>query len=179
MKIIDLSQTLEHGMSVYPNDPPVHIRAIHSLEKEGWVLRQLRLGSHTGTHVDAPSHMHEDGATLDHLPLERFFGDAQKVHSTAESFPANIGLVFEEGSVDESMMERIVAASPRFVITGDKAELDLETERALLKRGILTFTDLINLFELPFDTTFTFFGIPLKIKNGDGSPIRAFAMLKD
>ena len=37
------------------------------------------MGSHTGTHVDAFSHMHKDGETLEEIPLERFFGKARLV----------------------------------------------------------------------------------------------------
>lgn len=177
MNVIDLSRTLEHGMSGYPSDPPLHIRNIHSLEKEGWIVKQLRMGSHTGTHVDAPAHMHEDGGTLDAMPIERFFGKARKVRSTAEAFPQNIGLIFEEGSIDLSMMDRITAAHPSFVAIGDDAELSLDMERALLGNDILTFTDLVNLSALPAEQECTFFGVPLKIKNGDGSPIRAFAIV--
>lgn len=177
MHLIDLSKTLEHGMNGYPGDPPVHIRVVQTIEEQGWVLRQLRMGSHAGTHVDVPSHMHEDGATLDKLPLERFFGKAQKVHAASEAFPKNVGLVFEEGSIDLEMFDRILAAKPSFIAIGGNAELEVEMEKTLLKNDILTFTDLVNLFELPYDTEFTFFGIPLKIKNGDGSPVRAFAML--
>lgn len=177
MNLIDLSRTLEHGMSGYPHDPPVHIRAIHSLEKEGWILRQLRMGSHTGTHVDAPAHMHKEGATLDALPLEKFMGKAQKVSSTTETFPKQIGLIFEEGIIDSTLLERIISANPPFIATGDQAELEIEMEKMLLERNILTFTDLINLQQLPMNREFTFFGIPLKIKNGDGSPVRAFAMI--
>jgi len=50
-------------------------------------------------------------------------------------------------------------------------------EQRLLRHGIITFTDLVNLEKLPPDKDFTFYGVPLKIKDGDGSPIRAFAVL--
>jgi arylformamidase len=36
----------------------------------------LTLGSHTGTHVDAPSHFLKGGLTLDALPLDSFVGPA-------------------------------------------------------------------------------------------------------
>ena len=35
MKIIDLSQPLYDGMDAYPGDPEVHIKQIHTLNKEG------------------------------------------------------------------------------------------------------------------------------------------------
>lgn len=37
------------------------------------------MGSHTGTHVDAPYHFLEDGAALDRVPLHRFVGPARVV----------------------------------------------------------------------------------------------------
>lgn len=177
MKVIDLTKTLEHGMDGYPGDPPVHIREVQSLENEGWRLKQLRLGSHAGTHVDAPYHMVKEGKKLDDIPVERFFGPAIVVRSGDASFPKGVGLVFREGEIGLQLLEHIKEAAPSFVVTGDDASLNIELERALLEAGILTFTDLINLSELPTDREFMFYGIPLKIKNGDGSPIRAFAVL--
>lgn len=177
MRIIDLSKTIEHGMNVYPGDPAVSIRETHSLDKEGWRLKYLRLGSHTGTHVDAPSHMIENGETLDRLPLDRFFGKAMVVDLTADTFPEHIGLIFRGGEINQSVLEAILRAHPPFVATGDEAVLPLEIEKEFLMQGILTFTDLINLSLLPQNEEIMFFGIPLKIKNGDGSPVRAFVTI--
>ena len=49
------------------------------------------MGSHTGTHVDAYSHMHEGKETLDEIPIERFFGKAQVV-GTHQDWPKEVGL---------------------------------------------------------------------------------------
>src|SRR5438874_11913484 len=43
-------------MTVYRGNPAVRIRPVMTLEKDGVCVSELRLGSHTGTHVDAPSH---------------------------------------------------------------------------------------------------------------------------
>lgn len=176
MKIIDLTKTIEAGMAVYPGDPEVQMEEVHSLEKEGWRLKHLTLGSHTGTHMDAPYHMAEHGAKLDELPLERCFGDAVLVSAGAE-FPKHVGLVFRTGTLSEDLLPKFIQAATPFVVVGDNATLSVELERQLLQRDVLTFTDLINLNELPDDQHFAFYGIPLKIKDGDGSPIRAFAIL--
>ena len=45
------------------------------------------------------------------------------------------------------------------------------------KNEIVTVTDLVNLEKLPLGKQFMFYGLPLKIKDGDGSPIRAVAVL--
>ena len=54
-----------------------------------------------------------------------------------------------------------------------------ELERALLKNKIVTYTGLVNLECLPKQETFIFYGLPLKIKSGDGSPVRAIAIIED
>lgn len=176
MKILDLSQTLEPGMSVYPGDPEVKIEQIHNLNKEGWRLRLLSFSSHAGSHVDAPAHMDERGQTLDRLPIGKFIGKARVVNAK-DSYPMNTGLVFSNGKIDVSLFDKVVAVKPLFVIVGNEAELTIEMERRLLRRGIITFTDLVNLEKLPLDRDFIFYGVPLKIKDGDGSPIRAFAIV--
>ena len=176
MKIVDLSQTLFSGMKVYPGDPEVKIKQVHSLRNEGWRLRKLSLGSHTGTHVDAFAHMDKNGDTIDNIPLKYFFGIAQIV-KTSDDFPTNIGLVFKSGKLDTTLFQKIKLANPSFLVVGNKAELEIELERQLLRKRIITFTNLVNLNKLPEDKTFRFFGIPLKIQDGDGSPIRAFAIV--
>ncbi|HBF76580.1 MAG TPA: cyclase, partial [Clostridiaceae bacterium] len=74
MKVIDLSVPLYTGMEVFPGDPDVNIEVVHTYEESTWQLRRLVMGSHTGTHVDAYSHMHEYKENLDEIPIERFFG---------------------------------------------------------------------------------------------------------
>ncbi len=41
-----------------------------SLGRDGYRALHVHLGSHSGTHVDAPSHVVEDGATVGELPLD-------------------------------------------------------------------------------------------------------------
>lgn len=177
MKVIDLSQPLRNGMEVYHGDPEVEIRQIHHIGKQGWRLRVLKLGSHTGTHVDAFSHMDSAGNTLDDMPLSRFFGKAQVVE-VGDAYPTKTGLVFREGILDVCNFDEIASVNAPFVAIGDEAELTIVLERMLLKEKIVTFTDLINLDKLPMREPFMFYGFPLKIKGGDGSPIRALAIVE-
>lgn len=176
MKIIDLSQSLYDGMQVYPGDPEVHIKQVHSLDKEGWRLRYLQFSSHIGSHADAFAHMDEKGETIDKIPIDKYIGKTVIVNVDGP-FSKNMGLAFREGKLGLSLFEKIIAADPLFVVIGDKAEFDVELERKLLQSGILTITDLVNMEELPTDKPFMFYGVPLKIKDGDGSPIRAFAVV--
>jgi arylformamidase len=176
MKIIDLTKMIEDGMEVYPGDPEVSIEQIHFLKKEGWRLRSLKTSTHTGTHVDAFSHMDSEGETIEKIPIERFIGETVLV-KIEDDFPRQLGLAFGEGKLGVGLFDRLKEASPKFVVVGDKAELSVELERKLLKKGILTITDLENMSLLPRGKSFMFYAVPLKIKDGDGSPVRAFAMI--
>lgn len=148
MKIIDLTQTLSSGMKVYEGDPEVKIKKVHAFKKEGWQLRLLSLGSHTGSHVDAPSHMDIKGKTIEEIPIERFIGKAKLV-GINDVFPKEIGLAFSKGKITLNLFEKILTSKPPFVIVGNIAKLEVEVEKKLLKRGIITFTDLINMDKLP------------------------------
>lgn len=175
MRIVDLSQVLHHAMEVYDGDPPVTITVARTREVDGWELRELSMGSHTGTHCDAPVHMHDGGATLEDIPLSHFCGPAVLVSSTDASYPGGgLGLLFID-HVSEAKVPSILAAAPKFV-GGDLSEA---AERALLAAGCVTYTDLVNLDQLPRGPTFHFYGFPLNIQKGDGSPVRAVAILSE
>lgn len=75
-KTVDLSQELTNGMPVYPGDPEPSFEPAATLEKDGVNLTRLVLGSHTGTHVDAPMHFVSGGVTVDQIPAARFIGEA-------------------------------------------------------------------------------------------------------
>lgn len=72
--IIDLSQPLHEGMAVCAGHPPFTQSQCCSLERDGSAVSLLSLSSHTGTHIDAPAHFIEGGATVDALDLSALIG---------------------------------------------------------------------------------------------------------
>src|SRR6266849_4562026 len=74
MKLIDVTIPIRDAMTVYRGNPPVRIRPAMTLQRNGVNLSELCLGSHTGTHVDAPSHFIKGGKGIDRLALDRFIG---------------------------------------------------------------------------------------------------------
>ena len=73
--ITDLSYTLEPGMPVWPT----HARfgaIVYETYDEGGVSmhRQLSLGEHTGTHLDAPKHFFKDGASIAEVDVTSVMG---------------------------------------------------------------------------------------------------------
>jgi len=79
MPVADLSHPVESGMPVFPDDPAVTVDAHATMAADGYRVSALSCGSHTGTHVDAPSHTEADGRAIDEFPADRFVRDAVRV----------------------------------------------------------------------------------------------------
>lgn len=204
MKIIDLTQMLEDGMPVYPGTEPPIMAEANTIERDGFREKLITMYSHTGTHMDAPAHIFPEGATLDNLPLETYYGSA---------------CVLDLPVANPQALEKLIAASDflllrtlwsrhwgsenyfgRFpALNTETAEwltgfglkgigvdaisvdpidsADLPVHRILLGAGLVIVENLTNLDLLPADN-FMFSCFPLKIQKADGSPIRAVAHLR-
>lgn len=176
MKIIDLTQPLFHHMPVYPGDPEVEITQIHTLEKEGWNLRTLALTTHIGTHVNVPSHMTNTGKSLDDISLNSFFGTCV-VYTKPSDLKPDQGVIFASQNIDSARAQQIIKAKPKFIALSAKFEFDVDLEKKLLEKNIVSYENLDNCQKLPKNKSFIFYGLPLKIKQSDGSPVRAFATI--
>lgn len=78
--LVDLSHPLEAGMQVFPGDPPVESRLAASFPTEGFQVTEIHLGTHSGTHLDAPLHTVRGGAPVDQIDLAMLVGPAHIVH---------------------------------------------------------------------------------------------------
>lgn len=85
LRIFDLSHTLHPDVQTYPGDPVFTSHAHASIGKDGYNVHTFSMGSHTGTHVDAPFHFFQDGKTIDQLPLSIFIGTAVVIDLTHKS----------------------------------------------------------------------------------------------
>lgn len=81
--MIDLSHPIVSGMPVFPGDPVVRVRAALTLARDGVAVGELGIGSHTGTHVDAPAHTVAGGRTIDRVGLEELVGEALVLDATS------------------------------------------------------------------------------------------------
>ncbi|MFL5581675.1 MAG: cyclase family protein [Gemmatimonadaceae bacterium] len=76
-RIYDISIGIVDGGVVYPGNPEIRIAAQQSVAKGASAnVSELRLGSHSGTHVDAVRHFDDAGQPVDEIPLERLIGPA-------------------------------------------------------------------------------------------------------
>ena len=79
-RIWDVSMPVRSGGLVYPNNPPISITPVQSIAAGNTAnVSRIDLGSHTGTHVDAPLHFMDGGAGVDELPLDVLIGPARLI----------------------------------------------------------------------------------------------------
>ena len=76
MKVIDLTHTVSEGMPVYPGTKPPEFVSANDYESDGFKETLLQIYTHTGTHIDPPSHIYADRTALDMFSAERFIGKA-------------------------------------------------------------------------------------------------------
>ncbi|WP_173916402.1 cyclase family protein [Halobacillus sp. Marseille-Q1614] len=76
MKMIDITAPVYEGMPVYKNKPEKQPN--FNSQTNGHVTEsRLEIDAHTGTHIDAPLHMVNDGDTFESISLESLVGDAK------------------------------------------------------------------------------------------------------
>lgn len=73
-KLIDISLPLSNSTVVYPNNVPLSIETHAHIPESKTHLSKITMGTHTGTHIDAPMHAVLGADTLDQIPLETFVG---------------------------------------------------------------------------------------------------------
>ena len=202
MKIFDVTVPISKDLPVYPGDPPIKVQRKATINKDDakYNLSRYSFSSHIGTHVDAPFHFLEDGITVDKLPLELLMGRVRVVEVTSPQidetalkefdFTANARVLFKTRNSylwsQPQFVEDYVAVTPGAarvlvhegikVVGIDYLSIEkygsetFETHLILLKAGTVIIEGL-DLREVePGD--YEMICLPLKIKDGDGSPAR-------
>ncbi len=101
MKIHDISMDIEPDMLFWWQGKKPEMRSVMRLADgaPSEVTRWL-IGSHTGTHIDAPRHFLEDGATVEKLPLDIFIGPVRVVDATTENDDAITAKTVEQANLN-------------------------------------------------------------------------------
>jgi len=202
MKIYDVTVSISSETPVYPGDPRIEIVRTAKLESGDIAnVSHLSFSSHTGTHVDPPSHFVPGARTLDKLSLDVLIG------------PARVVDVGEVNEIDRSVVEsaslegvtRVLFKTKNSRLWGtqefvkDFVYVEESGARALVERGVrLVGIDYLSVEKFNFDTPSTHFELlhadviilegldlsavsagdyeliclPLKIRDGDGAPAR-------
>jgi arylformamidase len=141
MEIIDVSVPIREDMPVYDGNTGIRLTRVQSIDDGAPAnVSELELGTHTGTHVDAPLHFIADGDAVETLPLEVMIGPAQVVDATSLDGPIDAdslaGLDLPKGA------ERVILKTlnselwARNDFTRDFIRLTADGARLLIGRGV-------------------------------------------
>lgn len=83
-QIIDISLPLSEKTIVYPGNVPVSIDVHSKFSKTKSHLSKITMGSHSGTHIDAPKHSIKDGGEIADFKIESFVGPCRVLDFTDE-----------------------------------------------------------------------------------------------
>jgi len=79
-RLIDVSVLLRPGLPTYPGNPEFELQPVKRIaEGASSNVSRLVMGTHTGTHVDAPRHFFDDKPGVDSLPLDLLVGRARVI----------------------------------------------------------------------------------------------------
>ena len=202
MKVYDISMEIKEDMVVYKNKKDKKPRIeITSTTKTGNANEsRLHLDAHTGTHVDAPFHFLQNGKKIDSVSTGKFLGECVVVDLTKikkrgiekedfvnakirkndivilktsntykKTFDFNFVYLAESGA--KFLVSKNIKGVGINALGIERSQPSYGTHKSLLGKGIIIFEGL-GLSKIKPGRYF-FIGLPLKIKDGDASPIRA------
>ena len=95
-QLLDVTVPLSSGVPTFPGDPRYEMeRVLQISDGHPCNVARLSMGSHAGTHVDAPFHFLSEGATVEELPLDVLMG------------PARVLEILASHAIERSDLERI------------------------------------------------------------------------
>ncbi len=92
-------------MPVYPGDPSPSFDPAATIAKDGVNLTRMTLGSHTGTHMDAPVHFVANGIGIDEIPVSSLIGEALVIDFSAKSIGSGINVDDLKAKLDGTLVE--------------------------------------------------------------------------
>jgi len=201
MKIIDISIPIEESIVTYPGDAKFSKTPICTIERSGCNMMKLILGTHTGTHIDAPLHFLQDGLSIDKVPLSHFIGKTQVIEISEKEITEEIIRRKMKPGIEIVLFKTKNSAlykERKFI--KDYTYLTEDGARFLVKKGIklvgidyisiekfgtpdfrvhkillqanICILEGINLLDVE-ESIYTLIAMPLRLKGLDGSPVRA------
>ncbi len=82
MKVYDISWPTFNGMTEYKDRKVLHLKATKTFQKDYVRESLITIGSHTGTHIDAPAHFLKEGKSIEEIGPLSCVGPAQVIDMT-------------------------------------------------------------------------------------------------
>lgn len=203
-KYIDLSYTIENGLSTHPYDEELKLYQNRFLIKDKYNDTKLETGMHVGTHIDVVSHMLDSNVLIDDYPADKFIGkgclldvrnqDVIKMKKMYLDIVEKDSIVllytgFEnqfgcddyfnchpivEKELAEFFIDRNIKMIGMDLPSPDK--YPFQVHKMLLEKDILIIENMKNIGSLLNVDEFEIIALPLKIK-AEASPVRVVARI--
>ncbi|KAA0956784.1 arylformamidase [Planococcus sp. ANT_H30] len=199
-KIIDISMELNDTTPEWPGDVPFSYELSVTIKQSGSVnIGKVQTSTHIGTHIDAPFHYNNEGLKTHELPLDVYLSQAQVMDVSGlekikvsdlkpleeqvtavllktvswkdrSKFPVEWP-IFDEG------IARWMADHGISLLGVDVPSVDPETSKELPMHRAMNRHHRFILEGIVLDHVaegvYRLAALPLKIKGGEGSPVRA------
>lgn len=200
-KFYDISVNLQESMPLWPGDPGFKWTQTKSLE-EGDVanVSVISMGSHTGTHIDAPVHFVKGSNTIDKVPVEVLIGKATVFQLDCHNRITAADLVkLDLDDVDRALFKtRNSGLWAKADFTPDFVSFDIPAAKYLVGKGVklvgidylsvgpfedgvgvhraflennIVVVESINLSEVP-GGEYELICLPLRVLGSEGAPAR-------
>jgi arylformamidase len=198
MEIFDITRPLSTETLVYPGDSEPSFK---QRDEGNYLISDLHMSTHTGTHIDAPVHYLKSGATIDTIPLINLIGSCRVVD--VSSAGSTITAAHLDGKIDtitRLLLKTSFSGHYQFVedypsLSFDAAHLitskgircigidspsiesyhcDGSVHRELLGEGCIII-ELLDLSVVP-EGDYDMIALPLRLEGLDGSPARVVLM---
>ena len=194
MKIFDVTRSLCSEDIVYPGD---RIPFSRQRDAGNYLISDVDISSHSGTHIDAPSHFLENGISIDEVPLSNLIGRCRVLDvGTAGTTITEDYLKGKLEGATRILLRTRFSGSRSFV--ENYPSLDITAARMLSKKGIRCIgidspsvesfrgdgavhreilghgCSIIEMLDLAAveEGEYTMAALPLRLRGLDGSPAR-------
>ena len=194
-RIFDITRPLAPGCIVYPGDiVPGFVQEDHG----NYLITDIRISSHSGTHIDAPSHYLDQGRSVDEIPLTHLMGWCRVVDVT--HIQGEISKQDLEGKIEgakkillrtsfsgqneffedypslgdeaaEFLAERRIHCMGTDAPSIEQFNCSGAVHRTLLSAGVVII-EMLDLWRIP-EGDYWMIALPLRLRGLDGSPCRA------
>lgn len=136
--LLDITRPVHETMALYPDNPAVEFELVRDASAGGSALTRITLGSHTGTHIDAPSHIVAGAQGTGLYDLEQMNGPAVVVAVsdvagtiTAVDIPETVS-----SGVERVLLKTSNSAGDRDVFDPDFVAFDESAAQTFVERGV-------------------------------------------
>jgi arylformamidase len=199
MEIFDITRPLSAETLVFPGDMQPSFR---QRDEGKYLISDLHISTHTGTHIDAPVHYLKSGETIDTIPLTSLIGRCRVIDvSSAGSIITADHLAGKTDNITRLLLKTSFSGQTRFsenypslsfdaalLITGkgihcigidspsiESYHCDGTVHRELLRKGCIII-ELLDLSSVP-EGEYHMIALPLRLEGLDGSPARVVLVM--